>query len=264
MHSLYNKTLTNTKTHLNIEKSNIANDVEISRNKLKFDDSPMKIIKDNEIRSDRRSLPRLCLVGDAKMAITCLGNRVFSYSASTKIGSIPGKPNKVNQDSYITLINPMSIDNSYFFGIMDGHGFYGREVSSQIKNRLIENFCLLKNSIKKSNAGINFDKEFLTDANFRHNFIQNVYKETNAELKYSNFDPSYSGTTSITIFIHENLLVCANVGDSRAIIGCKYQENDIDWKIQQISLDHKPDVPEERERIIKSGGRILVNNGKIT
>jgi serine/threonine protein phosphatase PrpC len=49
---------------------------------------------------------------------------------------IPGNPNKVNQDAFIITpgigLNP----NAFFFAVADGHGFYGREVSSFVKTRL--------------------------------------------------------------------------------------------------------------------------------
>lgn len=42
---------------------------------------------------------------------------------------------------------------------------------------------------------------------------------TNQELFAADFDTNLSGSTLISVFIHENKLYCANVGDSRAVIG---------------------------------------------
>ena len=45
-------------------------------------------------------------------------------------------------------------------------------------------------------------------------------------------------------------IICANVGDSKAIMIKSYE------RIIQISKDHKPYLPEESSRILKNGGEI--------
>lgn len=50
-----------------------------------------------------------------------------------------------------------------------------------------------------------------------------------------------------------NQLWCANVGDSRAIIG---KNKNREWSALAVSRDHKPDDPSECQRILDSGGRI--------
>ena len=69
--------------------------------------------------------------------------------------------------------------------------------------------------------------------------------------------------------IQGNKLVTANAGDSRAVIGSlkdinytikdkvieskalSVEENDRIWIAKQITRDHKPDDPDEKERITK-------------
>ena len=68
----------------------------------------------------------------------------------------------------------------------------------------------------------------------------------------SYIDVNYSGTTAITVFIHGKVLMCANTGDSRALIG-KYINN---WEVIELSHDHKPDNIHEKHRIEQSGGRV--------
>ena len=48
-------------------------------------------------------------------------------------------------------------------------------------------------------------------------------------------------------------LIIANLGDSRCVLGKKINS---DWKYENLSRDHKPDVKEEADRIRKAGGRI--------
>ena len=66
---------------------------------------------------------------------------------------------------------------------------------------------------------------------------------------------SFSGSTVVTTYLHQNKLYCCNVGDSRAIIG-RQNENDKKWKAIALSEDHKPTIPKEAERIKKMGGRV--------
>lgn len=74
-------------------------------------------------------------------------------------------------------------------------------------------------------------------------------------------DINYSGTTAITVLIRNRVCICANVGDSRAIIG---RFNDI-WFPVELSHDHKPNDKVEKMRIIEAGGRVepfQENNGQ--
>ena len=49
-------------------------------------------------------------------------------------------------------------------------------------------------------------------------------------------------------------MICANVGDSRAVIGSIGEHSC--WTVRAISRDHKPDLPGEFERIISWNGRV--------
>jgi hypothetical protein len=52
------------------------------------------------------------------------------------------------------------------------------------------------------------------------------------------------GTTAITAFIRDGVLVVGNVGDSRAVLSCNGQA-------VAVSIDHKPNRPSEKSRIIR-------------
>ena len=53
--------------------------------------------------------------------------------------------------------------------------------------------------------------------------------------------------------IYSYKVILCYVGDSRFIIG-KYDEKQ--WFSKDLSINHKPDLKLEKERILKSGGRI--------
>lgn len=66
-------------------------------------------------------------------------------------------------------------------------------------------------------------------------------------------DLSFSGSTIISCYLNHNRLLCANVGDSRAILGKNKNSN---WTAVPLSEDHKPSLEKEAERIRKMKGRV--------
>ncbi|MDP1719148.1 MAG: PP2C family protein-serine/threonine phosphatase, partial [bacterium] len=57
------------------------------------------------------------------------------------------------------------------------------------------------------------------------------------------------GTTAVVAFFEGEKLLVANVGDARAVL----VEND---SFERLSKDHKPNDPEEMDRIKKAGGEV--------
>jgi serine/threonine protein phosphatase PrpC len=69
-----------------------------------------------------------------------------------------------------------------------------------------------------------------------------------------------SGSTCVTLIYTPEKLLCANAGDSRAVLGrCVnggIKTNKTAWVSHDLSRDHKPSEKDEAERIIKRRGRI--------
>lgn len=86
----------------------------------------------------------------------------------------------------------------------------------------------------------------------REKFIRNAFKNTEKELTKNGMDYSVSGTCCISVFIHGNSCLIANLGDSRAVLG-RWIKNKI---AIELSWDHKPTRRDERARIKKKGGKI--------
>lgn len=57
------------------------------------------------------------------------------------------------------------------------------------------------------------------------------------------------GCTANVLMIKDNYLFCSNAGDSRCILACN-------GKPVPMSVDHKPHLPSERQRILKAGSTI--------
>ncbi len=102
----------------------------------------------------------------------------------------------------------------------------------------------------------------LKSAESRSELFVEAFRKTHDDISNSNFDASYSGSTANTVFLHGSLLVCANVGDSRTILGSLdlpetgAEATELDWSARQVSIDHKPEVQREYERIISHNGRV--------
>ncbi|HBE45327.1 MAG TPA: hypothetical protein DDW17_07755 [Deltaproteobacteria bacterium] len=60
-----------------------------------------------------------------------------------------------------------------------------------------------------------------------------------------------SGTTVAGLYIIKNMFIVANAGDTRVIMGTSSGT-------AQLTVDHKPDLPEEKKRIESLGGEVIV------
>lgn len=66
--------------------------------------------------------------------------------------------------------------------------------------------------------------------------------------------PSTSGTTASVVVVRGNKLYVAHVGDSGVVFGMQNSPKDT-VKALEVTQDHKPELPKERERIEGLGGR---------
>ena len=90
------------------------------------------------------------------------------------------------------------------------------------------------------------------------NALHEAHLMTFHNLIDTSIDSNFSGSTSVSVFINENKIYCANVGDSRAIIArCKNSQ----WSAIPLSRDQKPDDPMEMQRVLKCGGRVEAFKG---
>lgn len=88
-----------------------------------------------------------------------------------------------------------------------------------------------------------------------YEFIKLAFTLAEKTLNSTAIDVINSGTTCLLVIIVNNYLITANVGDSRAIM---IQDNNA----VSLTIDHKPDLPLEMERIIKRGGEVSKEEGK--
>ena len=156
-----------------------------------------------------------------------------------KKGYSPLNP-KPNQDTL--FVKDLSSD-SLFLGVCDGHGTVGHEVSSLVQQELP---IIIQNTLPSSPPTPSYD--------ILLPLIISSFKLTNDKISLSpNLDSVFSGTTCCSLLLYPHKIVSCNLGDSRAILGIK-KENQ--WYSENLTNDHKPDLPKEKKRIEENGGRV--------
>ena len=198
----------------------------------------------NTIKNDLKHIPNYMKVNEIKEG------RIKSYSYY----SLPGKNiegfRKINQDSYLIIPNVHNFKDFNIFCIFDGHGPDGHFISSFV-SKYFSNFFKKNEKFNSKNIINNLDhiNYLLQENNF--SLIKDLFKKAENDLnKNTKIDSTFSGTTCTLLIQIGERIICANVGDSRAIMIKSYE------RIIQLSKDHKPFLPEESERIIKNGGEI--------
>ncbi|OMJ70664.1 hypothetical protein SteCoe_31309 [Stentor coeruleus] len=148
------------------------------------------------------------------------------------------KPDCPNQDDYFVAIDNQAI----LFGVFDGHGPFGHDISNYVHKVLP--------SIISNYPQWEFDPEQAFRKSFKdcHNLLISESESLN-----KTFDCSISGTTATLAYMSKSKLCIAHVGDSRAVLAQSIG-NEIKAKI--LTKDHRPNLPEENERIGKFGGEV--------
>ena len=180
---------------------------------------------------------------------------VKNYGGVTRPGKDLSGKIKVNQDSIVCLTNINNIKDFNMFGVLDGHGPDGHYVSEFI-SEFIPSKLANHPKIKNLKNPEEIYREYKSN---NCQIITQAFLEADKELENVQFDTTESGTTCCLIIHIGTHIMCANTGDSRALVifDDSQQENSksLDYlKAVPLSIDYKPEIPEETNRIIMSGG----------
>lgn len=159
--------------------------------------------------------------------------KVFFYSLRGR--------RETNEDTHKIVANGKNQNKNKscvnFFGIYDGHG--GKRVSEFLKDKVADTL------LDKKNPHIKYP---LTKS-----IVDTKFNEIQEELRNNKFS-FYSGSTCLNVIhfkkngnIYLNVI---NLGDCRAVL-CS------GTRAVPLTVDHKPNFPEERSRIEKLGGKIV-------
>ena len=181
-------------------------------------------------------------------------NNFKSHYSLSKAGKDELGNTKTNQDTYLILTNINGLKHFNIFGVLDGHGPEGHLVSQFISNYIEIEF---ENHPKLENVkNIEEIYSILKSKNFE--IIKKIFINADHALKKEDIDYKNSGTTCVLVIHVGEHIICANAGDSRAILIFD-EENDENLnsiKVFPLSFDNKPENPQEKERILKMGGTV--------
>ncbi|KAK1313056.1 putative protein phosphatase 2C 33 [Acorus calamus] len=233
----------------------------------------------------RQGSMRGSMVFDSKEQMRKAPGRSY-LNGATEVASLFTQQGKkgTNQDAMIVWENFGSRTDSVFCGVFDGHGPFGHMVARKVRDSLPlklsalwevdtaaglrENSTTEQGSIYiEETASVCLDEEtggLDLEDNGKHPEIRQVLKESflkafktmDKELKvHPNINCFCSGTTAVTLVKQGQDLVIGNVGDSRAILGTRDQNNRL--VAVQLTVDLKPNLPREAERIKRCKGRVF-------
>ena len=147
----------------------------------------------------------------------------------------PMPHDKINQDRGCVVYPFVKNPTEALFLVLDGHGEQGDKISEFVMRQIV----------------VSLEKHELlhTDA---HEALKDTFMRTNMALMVTPINYMTSGTTCVCCYLNGTTLYVANCGDSRAVMAVC--DSDGVMKSKDLSRDHKPDDPEEAERIIEWGG----------
>ncbi|KAK7374384.1 hypothetical protein VNO80_07814 [Phaseolus coccineus] len=214
--------------------------------------------------------------------------RIF-INGSSQVASLFTQQGKkgTNQDAMVVWENFCSRQDTIFCGVFDGHGPFGHMVAKRVRDSLplklnahwelnVSGEEVLKeisintagsmNIEEAASASADEDSRVSVDAEetekhpeifqtLRESFLK-AFKVMDRELKtHQSIDCFCSGTTAVTLIKQGHDLIVGNVGDSRAVLGTR--EIDDSLVAVQLTVDLKPNLPAEEERIRSCKGRVF-------
>ena len=167
---------------------------------------------------------------------------ITSYAANTHQGIV----RNYNEERVSIIINMNKLTNYKntapwpkisYFAIFDGHA--GNKCAEYLRENLLRLICSNKFFPESIPEAIKYGFEKADE------YFLNNYAMINGQLKDN------SGTCGLILLIVNNDVYVGNVGDSRCIGSFKKGKIHRD-----ITRDHKPNTPYEKERIMSNGGQI--------
>lgn len=161
---------------------------------------------------------------------------VLSYGSVSVIGG-----RKEMEDTVKVELGFLSFNDGEkkydFFGVYDGHG--GALVAEACKERLHRVLVEEIMEGKEGGGGVEWEK-----------VMEKCFRKMDEEV----VKDKMIGSTAVVAVVGKEEVVVANCGDSRAVI-CR------GGVAVPLSVDHKPDRPDELERVEAAGGRVINWNG---
>ncbi|KAI4307128.1 hypothetical protein L6164_030347 [Bauhinia variegata] len=169
----------------------------------------------------------------------CEGNsdrKELSCGSVSVIGSRKDMEDAVSIEMGLAVKDKRKCD---FFAVYDGHS--GPQVAKACRERLHQ---LVREEVERLGSGNTVDWEGM---------MEGCFGKMDRELA-DNAAVRTVGSTAVVALVADEVVVVANCGDSRAVMGRG-------GEALALSIDHKPERPDELTRIEAAGGRVINWNG---
>ena len=234
--------INNINPNINNNTINLLNKPEVNaQKKIKEKNFQKKTINEKIIQNNKEPIiktkklifsPTLPKTKESTITIKdIISKKVSKIDSCTLAGYTSSGEKKINQDNFFIEKNFLDEKDQFFIGICDGHGEQGHLISSYI-SKCLPNF--LADTSDKS-----IISSFIS---LNQNIVQN-----------SKIDCSLSGSTCTSIILNQEKIISLNLGDSRTVLA---RNENGKYIAINLSNDHKPNIKEERKRILINGGRI--------
>lgn len=202
--------------------------------------------KEQQAGSSGSQLPQIASTG-MKRPPTGGGRELVIVTETFNTGAVssikglkPNNPNWTNQDNFFVVESKSGEPESLMYCVLDGHGEVGHLVSTRCR-------MLFPDIIRQNN----YD-------------MKRAFFQMQSDLTSCDVDSRCSGATCNLALIVNNVISVSNCGDSRCVLGRRGAGGG--YTAVQLSNDHKPDMPEERKRVLSCGGHLgcrqaMVNQG---
>ncbi|KAJ4844972.1 hypothetical protein Tsubulata_011705 [Turnera subulata] len=166
----------------------------------------------------------------------------------------------VNQDRLIVWEEFGCQEDMVFCGIFDGHGPWGHVIAKRVSKLVPSSLlCNWQETLSVTSLDLDFELELDRSIHqfdtWKQSYLK-AYASIDEELKkHPGIDSFCSGTTALTIVKQGEHLVIANIGDSRAVMATTSDDGSL--VALQLTIDFKPNLPEEAERIAQSNGQVF-------
>ncbi|CAA6654686.1 unnamed protein product [Spirodela intermedia] len=169
----------------------------------------------------------------------------------------------VNQDAMTLWKDFTGEKDTIFCGVFDGHGPLGHRVARHVRDvlpvKLSENSLFAACAEEEDDDGggdLNGSGSvYPYFSSWKAGFLK-AFKEVDDQLcRGANIDCICSGTTAVSVVKQNDHLMIANLGDSRAVLCTRDDSNQL--SPIQLTVDLKPNLPNEASRIMKCKGRVF-------
>jgi len=173
-----------------------------------------------------------------------------------------GKRN--NQEDRFVVAPNLQNGEYAFFGVFDGTV---KEFASDFVSKSILDCLLASPSFRTFDALSPEEKAAPATSKLLKDTLAECFVLTDERLLAwcRENENHYTSTTAVTVLVHvpTKRLYVAHLGDSKIILGRVEQKEGEERQLvgSAVTMDHKPDMPEERKRIEAAGGSLTYLHG---